>query len=98
MMEEQKITDTYSWVHIRNICIAGVTGILFAVYLGMSLFYDDPVFILQNYEKIYDKFYRLRIIFQHLNVKKQSSGSNSVGGLQSTLNLKLFLNCLEASY
>lgn len=44
MMEEQKITDTYSWVHIRNICIVGVAGILFAVYLGMSLFYDDHLY------------------------------------------------------
>lgn len=46
MMEEQKITDTdsYSWVHIRDICIAGVAGILFAVYLGMSLFYDDHLY------------------------------------------------------
>ncbi len=33
-----------SWVHIRNICIAGAIGLLFAFYLGAALFYNDHLY------------------------------------------------------
>lgn len=42
--EESAVSGGISWVHIRNICIAGMVGILFAFYLGAALFYNDHLY------------------------------------------------------
>ncbi len=43
-VEESVALGEISWVHIRNICIAGMVGILFAFYLGAALFYNDHLY------------------------------------------------------
>lgn len=42
--EEPAASGEISWIHIRNICIAGMAGILFAFYLGAALFYNDHLY------------------------------------------------------
>ncbi|MDE6712625.1 MAG: L,D-transpeptidase/peptidoglycan binding protein [Lachnospiraceae bacterium] len=42
--EKPAASEEISWVHIRNICIAGMVGVLFAFYLGAALFYNDHLF------------------------------------------------------